>query len=66
MKPPLHLLRERAQLEQEWSELKRLQHQYRHTEQEVQQILNVASKGQIGEMDAIESVVRRILGVPKP
>lgn len=37
-----------------------------HTEQEVQQILDVASKGQIGEMDAIESVVRRILGVPKP
>ena len=35
-----------------------------HTEQEVQEILAVASQGQIGEMTMIEDVVRRVLKVP--
>jgi hypothetical protein len=37
-----------------------------HKEAEVQGLLSVASKNQIGEMDAIEVAVRRILGVPAP
>jgi hypothetical protein len=34
-----------------------------HTEQDVQRILEVASRGQIGEMSDIERVVRDVLGV---
>jgi hypothetical protein len=34
-----------------------------HTEQDVQRILEVATKGQIGEMSEIERVVRDVLGV---
>jgi hypothetical protein len=36
-----------------------------HSEDDVQEILAVASQGQIGEMTMIEDVVRRVLRVPR-